>query len=125
MLKFEVYKDSNEYYFRVANDSEIILLSREGFKLKENMLKSIEAVKKNVPIPSSIEKKETKDGYYFFTVANSFGQIVCTSTMFYSSHQRDRWLNDIQKEIPQLAVVEGKRYLGMIHLHDLIREGLI
>lgn len=30
-----------------------------------------------------------------------------------------------QKEISQLAVTEGKKYLGMIHLHDLIREGLI
>lgn len=30
-----------------------------------------------------------------------------------------------QKEISQLVVVEGKKYLGMIHLHDLIREGLI
>ena len=28
-------------------------------------------------------------------------------------------------EITQLAVTEGKKYLGIIHLHDLIREGLI
>ncbi|HEX6192892.1 MAG TPA: KpsF/GutQ family sugar-phosphate isomerase [Chitinophagaceae bacterium] len=30
-----------------------------------------------------------------------------------------------QKEITQLAVTENGRYLGIIHLHDLIREGLI
>lgn len=28
-------------------------------------------------------------------------------------------------EITQLAVVEAGRYLGMLHLHDLIREGLL
>jgi arabinose-5-phosphate isomerase len=28
-------------------------------------------------------------------------------------------------EITQLAVVQDKKYLGIIHLHDLIREGLI
>ncbi|HVZ55785.1 MAG TPA: KpsF/GutQ family sugar-phosphate isomerase [Chitinophagaceae bacterium] len=28
-------------------------------------------------------------------------------------------------EITQLAVVDGSRYLGIVHLHDLIREGLI
>jgi arabinose-5-phosphate isomerase len=28
-------------------------------------------------------------------------------------------------EITQLAVVSDKKYLGIIHLHDLIREGLI
>jgi len=30
-----------------------------------------------------------------------------------------------KKEISQLAVVERGKYLGIIHLHDLIREGLI
>ena len=30
-----------------------------------------------------------------------------------------------KKEISQLAVIEKGKYLGIIHLHDLIREGLI
>ena len=30
-----------------------------------------------------------------------------------------------KKEISQLVVVENKKYLGIIHIHDLIREGLI
>ncbi|MBI5858298.1 MAG: KpsF/GutQ family sugar-phosphate isomerase [Sphingobacteriales bacterium] len=30
-----------------------------------------------------------------------------------------------KNQISQLAVVDGKKYLGIIHLHDLIREGLI
>ncbi len=30
-----------------------------------------------------------------------------------------------KKEITQLAVVENEKYLGIIHLHDLVREGLI
>jgi len=30
-----------------------------------------------------------------------------------------------KNEITQLAVTENKKYLGIIHLHDLIREGLI
>jgi len=28
-------------------------------------------------------------------------------------------------DITQLAVTDGSRYLGIIHLHDLVREGLI
>lgn len=28
-------------------------------------------------------------------------------------------------DISQLAVVEGRKYVGIIHLHDLVREGLI
>ncbi len=30
-----------------------------------------------------------------------------------------------ENDISQLVVVEGKRYVGFIHLHDLIREGII
>jgi arabinose-5-phosphate isomerase len=30
-----------------------------------------------------------------------------------------------QYDISQLAVTDGARYVGIIHLHDLIREGLI
>ena len=30
-----------------------------------------------------------------------------------------------KKSITQLVVVENEKYLGFIHLHDLIREGLI
>ena len=30
-----------------------------------------------------------------------------------------------KKEISQLVVTEQKKYLGIIHLHDLIKEGLI
>jgi uncharacterized protein YegP (UPF0339 family) len=107
MLKFEVYKAANEYYFRVTADTEPILLASEGDKQKENVLKNIEAVKKNAPVPSSIEKGETSDGDYFFTLSNSRGKIVCISAMFYSSLERDKWLNDIQKELPQLDIVES------------------
>jgi arabinose-5-phosphate isomerase len=30
-----------------------------------------------------------------------------------------------QNEIVHLAVVENKKYLGIIHLHDLVKEGLL
>ena len=30
-----------------------------------------------------------------------------------------------QHEITQIPVVEGNKYSGMVHLHDLIREGFI
>jgi arabinose-5-phosphate isomerase len=30
-----------------------------------------------------------------------------------------------QNEIVHLVVVENKKYLGIIHLHDLVKEGLL
>jgi hypothetical protein len=36
-----------------------------------------------------------------------------------------RGLGDVYKRQTQLFVAESDRYEGVIHLHDLIREGLI
>ena len=30
-----------------------------------------------------------------------------------------------QHKITQIIVMKGQQYMGMIHLHDLIREGLV
>jgi arabinose-5-phosphate isomerase len=30
-----------------------------------------------------------------------------------------------EHSIAQIVVVENGRYLGMVHLHDLVREGLV
>ena len=30
-----------------------------------------------------------------------------------------------KNDISQLVVASGKKYLGILHLHDLVREGLI
>jgi arabinose-5-phosphate isomerase len=31
----------------------------------------------------------------------------------------------LQKEISHLVVTQNEKYLGIIHLHDLVKEGLI
>ena len=107
MLKFEVYKEQNEeYFFRMVDGEEEILSSLSGHKEKTAAIDTIESVKKNVPIPSGIKKDHSSSGDYFFEVLDSMGRAICRSTMFYSAHLRDQWLNDVQKEVPQLSVVE-------------------
>jgi uncharacterized protein YegP (UPF0339 family) len=106
-MEFELYKEGNtKYFFRVVDEVEEILLSTDGYQTKERALENIESVMKNVPVPTGIEKMETEEGDYFFYIMNARGQVICTSTMFYSPVQRDNWLNDNQKEVPQLDVVE-------------------
>lgn len=107
MMKFEVYKQENEEYsFRMVCDTDEILTALNGAEKKEQVIDAIDSIKKNVAIPSSVEKKETASGDYFFTITNSVGKVVCKSAAFYSSRLRDQWINDIQKEVPQLDIVE-------------------
>jgi len=107
-MKFETYKgNNNEFYFRLMDSTNKILLSSEGYKQKENLMTGIEAVKKNLPILSSVEKKIAQNGKYFFNVKSTNGQVVGTSSMFDSPDLRDKWLGEIQKEASQLKVVDA------------------
>jgi uncharacterized protein YegP (UPF0339 family) len=87
-----------KYFFRMEDDSEEILLSTQVYKEKKSVLESIDAVKKNVPVPGGIVKQQTTVGDYFFDILNSTGKVVCRSTMFYPPLLRDKRLNDIQQK---------------------------
>lgn len=106
-MQFEIYKENNsEYFFRMVDDYNEILISTDGYNEKENVLICIESVKRNARVPSSIIKHDTPEGDYFFNILNSTGKVVCSSTLFCSPHLRDKWLNDIQKEVPHLDIIE-------------------
>ncbi len=104
---FEIYTDqSNEYFFRLADENGDLLLLSEAYKEKEKIFDAINSVKKNVRTPTGIAKDETEEGDYFFLVIGSDGRIICKSAMFYSTANRDKWINDIQQIVPQLEVIE-------------------
>jgi uncharacterized protein YegP (UPF0339 family) len=104
---FEVYKEQNkEYFFRLADENGEPLLLSKGYKSKGEIYEVVNTVKKSVTDPAGIAKDETKEGDYFFMVIGPTGRIVCKSTMFYSSENRDKWINDFQRLLPQLDIVE-------------------
>ncbi len=107
-MKFEVYKGSNdEHYFRLRDTKKKVLLSGEGYKQKENMLNGIDSIKKNMPLPSGVEKKESTNGKYFFNVKSTNGQIVGTSMLFDTAQLRDKWINEIEGKLQELLVIDA------------------
>lgn len=109
-MKFEVFKGKNdEHYFRLIDSKNNVLISGEGYKQKESMLNGIESIKKNMPLATGIEKKESTNGKHYFNVKSTNGQIVGTSALFDSPGQRDKWINEIEKELPQMLVIDALR----------------
>jgi len=53
-------------------------------------------------------------------------QIMTANPQYVSPQQLAREALDLMRNnsITQLPVVDGQKYLGMIHLHDLLREGI-
>jgi len=106
-MKFETYKGTNNaLYFRLVADSGKILISSEGYKQKQNVMKGIESVKRTLPLSDGIEKRVTENGLHFFDVKNPNGQIVITSAVFDSPEKRNRWLWKMQNEIAEAKVLE-------------------
>ena len=106
-MKFEVFKGSNdEHFFRLIDSKNKVILSGEGYKQKENMLNGIESIKKNLPLPTGVEKKESTNGKHFFNVKSTNGQIVGTSMLFDSPVTRDKWISEIEKELPEMLVID-------------------
>jgi arabinose-5-phosphate isomerase len=40
-------------------------------------------------------------------------------------HDHDNELYDAEKSITQLVMIEGNKDEGFIHLHDLLKEGIV
>lgn len=106
-MKFEVFTGKNgEHYFRLADDSGKIILTSEGYKQKESALNGIESVKKNLPLPTGIEMKDSEKGKHYFNIKSTNGQVVGTSNMFDTVELRDQWLKNLKAEISTTKVVE-------------------
>jgi uncharacterized protein len=108
MMNFEVYKENNnDLSFRLIDDTGKILVSGMQFKQKDQLLLNIESVKKNLSLNKDVEKNITAQGKYFFNVKGAHGQLAGTSIAFASPQIRDRWLHEIQKEMPHSQIVEA------------------
>ena len=109
-MNFEVFTGSNsELYFRLVDQAGKTILSSEGYKQKDSALNGIESVKKNLPLPTGIEMKESSNGKHYFNIKSTNGQVVGTSTMFDSVELRDKWLADMKKELPMTKVMEVEK----------------
>jgi hypothetical protein len=107
-MKLEVIKQQkNEFLFRLLDtDGEPLLIS-DSYRLQDTLMSDLEILRTIITRPGSIEKKKTGDDYYYFTIADLTGRIICHSTLFYNENLRDKWLNDIQKIGPELMSLTG------------------
>ena len=107
MAKFEIKtRKDGEFQFNLkANNGQIILTS-EGYTTKAACKNGIESVKKNSQDESKFEKKEAKNGKFYFNLKATNGQIIGTSEMYEAESSRDNGIASVQKNAPEAEVVE-------------------
>lgn len=96
---FEIYKSekSGEFYFRLKNDSDKIILSSEGYKAKTSCTNGVESVKKNAENENRFEVKEAKDGRKHFNLKATNGQVIGKGAMYETDEQLKEGMAEVQK----------------------------
>jgi Uncharacterized conserved protein len=107
MGKFEISKRKNgEFQFNLKAGNGQVILTSEGYTTKTNCNKGIESVKKNSPVDERYDRKEAKNGKFYFNLKATNGQIIGTSEMYEGVSGRDNGIESVKKNAPDADVVD-------------------
>lgn len=97
--KFQLYKSeaNSQYYFRLTAENGEIILQSEGYKSKQNGWLGINSVKANAFFEKRFERKESKDGKFYFVLKATNGEPIGTSEMYETSEARDNGISSVKK----------------------------
>lgn len=107
MGKFILTKRTNgEYQFNLeAANGQVILIS-EGYKAKASCQNGIASVKTNAALDNRYDRKEAKNGAYYFNLKAGNGEIIGTSQMYASGAGRDNGIASVKANAPDAEIID-------------------
>lgn len=97
-------RKNGEFQFNLKAGNGEIILSSEGYTAKASCLNGIESVRKNAPDDNRYERKEAKNGKFFFNLKAANGQIIGTSEMYETAAGRDKGIESVKRNAPDATV---------------------
>jgi len=94
-----------QYYFRVFNNNDEIVLRSEAYNSKSARDNGIKSLKTNAAIPERYERLVAANGKQYFNVKAANHQVVATSAMFDTEGERE---NAIAQIIAYASSAKGK-----------------
>mgnify|MGYP000856547728 CR=1 FL=1 len=105
MGKFVISTRKNgEFQFNLKAGNGEIILASEGYSAKTSALKGIESVKRNAADENRYDRKESKNGKFFFNLKARNGQIIGTSEMYESASGRDKGIESVKRNAPDAII---------------------
>ena len=96
--KFQIKKDkAGEFRFALKAGNGEIILNSEGYKAMSSCTNGIASVQKNCGDEDRYEKKEAKNGKFYFVLKASNGQVIGQSEMYNSSSGRNNGIKSVMK----------------------------
>lgn len=101
MGKFVISTRKNgEFQFNLKAGNGEVILTSEGYTTKTSCLNGIESVKKNASDDNRYERKEAKNGKFFFNLKAGNGQVIGSSEMYESASGRDKGIESVKRNAP-------------------------
>ncbi len=101
MGKFVISTRKNgEFQFNLKAGNGEVILTSEGYTAKTSCLNGIESVKKNASDDNRYERKEAKNGKFFFNLKAGNGQVIGSSEMYESASGRDKGIESVKRNAP-------------------------
>lgn len=99
--KFEIYKSAfnSQFYFRLKASNGQIILSSEGYVMKQSCQHGIASVKMNAPHDERYERKNGTT-HYTFNLKASNGEIIGRSESYVTPSNRDQGIEAVKKYAP-------------------------
>ncbi|MDN3708186.1 YegP family protein [Myroides ceti] len=107
MGKFILKKRSNgEYQFNLEAANGQVILTSEGYTAKASCQNGIASVKTNAPLDNRYDRKEAKNGKYYFNLKAGNGEIIGTSQMYTSTAGRDNGIESVKTNAPDAEIID-------------------
>lgn len=97
---------NNDWYFNLKAGNHETILSSQGYSSKSGAENGIESVKKNGGEDDNFERKEAKNGQFYFNLKARNGQIIGSSEMYNSKAGRDNGIASVIKNAPDAEIKE-------------------
>src|SRR5690606_18287892 len=105
MGKFVISTRKNgEFQFNLKAGNGEIILASEGYSAKTSALKGIDSVKRNAADDNRYDRKESKNGKFFFNLKARHGQIIVTSEMYESASGRDKGIESVKRNASDATI---------------------
>lgn len=107
MGKFILKKRSNgEYQFNLEAANGQVILTSEGYTAKASCQNGIASVKTNAPLDNRYDRKEAKNGKYYFNLKAGNGEIIGTRQMYTSTDGRDNGIESVKTNAPDAEIID-------------------
>ena len=100
--KFKIHKSNKnqQYYFNLHALNGQPILTSETYSTKQSCKKGIESVKANAPIDERYDRKEAKNGQFYFNLKATNGEIIGTSEMYTTKASRENGIASVKTNAP-------------------------